>query len=116
MLRYIFHWRAFHTVRHPCYIHIPRRGLFALYAGIVLQTWLWCLLPTPFMLYTLPVGGLILWQFAAWLRLWRTFLYAPQLPTAVYALFVLLSLLTREEVYRLLRYLYVWARTLPPIV
>ena len=75
--------------------------------GIALQMWLWCLLPTPFMLYTLPVGAIVLWQFAAWLRLWRNFLYAPLPPALAFALFALLSLLTRENIWQLLHRIYV---------
>ena len=113
MFRYIFDWRALGALRRPCYIHVPRRRLMATYLGIALQMWLWCLLPTPFMLYTLPVGAIVLWQLAAWLRLWRTFLYAPLPPAITFALFVLLSLLTREEVWRLFYRLYVLVRSLP---
>ena len=79
----------------------------ATYLGIALQMWLWCLLPTPFMLYTLPVGAIVLWQFAAWLRLWRSFLYAPLPPALAFVLFALLSLLTRENIWQLLHRIYV---------
>jgi hypothetical protein len=79
----------------------------ATYLGIALQMWLWCLLPTPFMLYTLPVGAIVLWQFAAWLRLWRSFLYAPLPPALAFVLFALLSLLTREDIWQLLHRIYV---------
>ena len=79
----------------------------ATYLGIALQMWLWCLLPTPFMLYTLPVGAIVLWQFAAWLRLWRSFLYAPLPPALAFVLFALLSLLTRENIWKLLHRIYV---------
>ena len=79
----------------------------ATYLGIALQMWLWCLLPTPFMFYTLPVGAIVLWQFAAWLRLWRSFLYAPLPPALAFVLFALLSLLTRENIWQLLHRIYV---------
>ena len=79
----------------------------ATYLGIALQMWLWCLLPTPFMLYTLPVGAIVLWQFAAWLRLWRSFLYAPLPPALAFVFFALLSLLTRENIWQLLHRIYV---------
>ena len=107
MFRYISDWRALHALRRPCYIFVPRRRLMATYLGIALQMWLWCLLPTPFMLYTLPVGAIVLWQFAAWLRLWRSFLYAPLPPALAFVLFALLSLLTREDIWQLLRRIYV---------
>ena len=107
MFRYIYDWRALHALRRPCYILVPRRRLVATYLGMALQLWLWCLLPTPFMLYTLPVGAIVLWQFAAWLRLWRTFLYAPLPPALAFALFALLSLLTREDIWQLLHRIYV---------
>ncbi len=113
MFRYIFEWRALNALRRPCYIRIPRRLLCGTYLGIAAQMWLWCLLPTPFMLYTLPVGAIILWQFAAWLRLWRGFLYAPLPPAALFAAFTLMSLLTRESVHRLLYRVYVLLRSLP---
>ena len=107
MFRYISDWRALHALRRPCYILVPRRRLVATYLGIALQMWLWCLLPTPFMLYTLPVGAIVLWQFAAWLRLWRSFLYAPLPPALAFALFALLSLLTRENIWQQLHRIYV---------
>lgn len=107
MFRYISDWRALHALRRPCYILVPRRRLMATYLGIALQMWLWCLLPTPFMLYTLPVGAIVLWQFAAWLRLWRSFLYAPLPPALAFVLFTLLSLLTREDVWQQLHRIYV---------
>lgn len=107
MFRYISDWRALHALRRPCYILVPRRQLMATYLGIALQMWLWCLLPTPFMLYTLPVGAIVLWQFAAWLRLWRSFLYAPLPPALAFVLFALLSLLTREDVWQQLHRIYV---------
>jgi hypothetical protein len=107
MFRYISEWRALHALRRPCYILVPRRRLMATYLGIALQMWLWCLLPTPFMLYTLPVGAIVLWQFAAWLRLWRSFLYAPLPPALAFVLFALLSLLTREDVWQQLHRIYV---------
>jgi hypothetical protein len=107
MFRYISDWRALHALRRPCYILVPRRRLMATYLGIALQMWLWCLLPTPFMLYTLPVGAIVLWQFAAWLRLWRSFLYAPLPPALAFVLFALLSLLTREDVWQQLHRIYV---------
>ena len=107
MFRYISDWRALHALRRPCYILVPRRRLMATYLGIALQMWLWCLLPTPFMLYTLPVGAIVLWQFAAWLRLWRSFLYAPLPPALAFVLFALLSLLTRENIWQQLHRIYV---------
>lgn len=107
MFRYISDWRALHALRRPCYILVPRRRLMATYLGIALQMWLWCLLPTPFMLYTLPVGAIVLWQFAAWLRLWRSFFYAPLPPALAFVLFALLSLLTRENIWQLLHRIYV---------
>ena len=107
MFRYISDWRALHALRRPCYILVPRRRLMATYLGIALQMWLWCLLPTPFMLYTLPVGAIVLWQFAAWLRLWRSFLYAPLPPALAFVLFALLSLLTREDVWQQFHRIYV---------
>ena len=107
MFRYISDWRALHALRRPCYILVPRRRLMATYLGIALQMWLWCLLPTPFMLYTLPVGAIVLWQFAAWLRLWRSFLYAPLPPALAFVLFALLSLLARENIWQLLHRIYV---------
>ena len=107
MFRYISDWRALHALRRPCYILVPRRRLVATYLGIALQMWLWCLLPTPFMLYTLPVGAIVLWQFAAWLRLWRSFLYAPLPPALAFVLFALLSLLTREDVWQQFHRIYV---------
>ena len=113
MFRYIFAWRALGRIRRPCYIYIPRRALLGTYLAIAAQMWLWCLLPTPFMLYTLPVGLIILWQLAAWLRLWRGFLYAPLPPALLFSVFTLLSLLTRGETHRLLGRIYVWARCLP---
>ena len=107
MFHYISNWRAIGALRRPCYILVPRRRLMATYLGIALQMWLWCLLPTPFMLYTLPVGAIVLWQFAAWLRLWRSFLYAPLPPALAFVLFALLSLLTRENIWQLLHRIYV---------
>ena len=107
MFRYISDWRALGAIHRPCYICIPRRQLLAIYFGIAMQMWLWCLLPTPFMLYTLPVGAIVLWQFAAWLRLWRSFLYAPLPPALAFVLFALLSLLTRENIWQLLHRIYV---------
>ena len=107
MFRYISDWRALPALRRPCYSLVPRRRLMATYLGIALQMWLWCLLPTPFMLYTLPVGAIVLWQFAAWLRLWRSFLYAPLPPALAFVLFALLSLLTREDVWQQLHRIYV---------
>jgi hypothetical protein len=107
MFRYISDWRALHALRRPCYILVPRRRLMATYLGIALQMWLWCLLPTPFMLYTLPVGAIVLWQFAAWIRLWRSFLYAPLPPALAFVLFALLSLLTREDIWQQLHRIYV---------
>ena len=107
MFRYISDWRALHALRRPCYILVPRQRLMATYLGIALQMWLWCLLPTPFMLYTLPVGAIVLWQFAAWLRLWRSFLYVPLPPALAFVLFALLSLLTRENIWQLLHRIYV---------
>lgn len=107
MFRYISDWRALGAVCRPCYILVPRRRLLVTYLGIAAQMWLWCLLPTPFMLYTLPVGAIILWQFGVWLRLWRTFLYTPLPPALTFALFTLLSLLTREDIWHLLYRIYV---------
>jgi hypothetical protein len=107
MFHYISNWRAIGALRRPCYILVPRRQLFAIYFGIAMQMWLWCLLPTSFMLYTLPVGAFILWQFAVWLRLWRGFLYAAMPPAISFALFTLLSLLIRENVWQLLTRIYV---------
>ena len=62
--------------------------------------------------YTLPVGVIILWQLIAWLRLWRGFLYAPIPPIISFALFTLLSLLTREDVWQLLHRIYVMSLSL----
>ena len=112
MFRYISDWRALGAIHRPCYICIPRRQLLAIYFGIAMQMWLWCLLPTPFMLYTLPVGVIILWQLIAWLRLWRGFLYAPIPPIISFALFTLLSLLTREDIWQLLHRIYVMSLSL----
>ena len=113
MFRYISDWRALGALLRPCYILIPRQRLLATYLGIALQMWLWCLLPTPFMLYTLPVGAIVLWQLAAWLRLWRTFLYAPLPPAITFALFALLSLLTRDETWQLFHHIGIWAISIP---
>lgn len=113
VFRYILTWRDLGRIRRPCYICIPRRALLRLFIGIAVQMWLWCLLPTPFMLYTLPVGAIILWQFAAWIRLWRGFRYVSVPPSFAFAVFTMMSLLTRAETHRLLYRLYIWVRYLP---
>jgi hypothetical protein len=113
MFRYIFAWRDLGRIRRPCYLYIPHRALLGTFLGIAAQMWLWCLLPTPFMLYTLPFGLIVLWQLWAWLHLWRSFLYVSLPPATIFALFTLLSLLTRSTTHRLLYRIYVWMRYLP---
>lgn len=107
MLRYISDWRTLHRVTRPCYVRIPRAILARLFLTICTQAFLYCLLPTPFMLYTLPVGVIILMQFSAWLQTYRCFFYKPTPPALLFAAVWVSTLYFRADLHTLLRRLYI---------
>lgn len=107
MLRYFSDWRTLGNITSPCYLRIPRTALMRTLFTVCIQAFLYCLLPTPFMLCTLPVGILIFAQFAAWLRVYRRFLYQPAPPALLFAAVWIATLCLRADLHALLHRLYI---------